>query len=80
MSRQEVYQQEVRDVARDVWALYHKLLRLKAEGDALDYGNTLVAIEGGPTKDEILAVPYATGTALAGLMAAGHATNITKLL
>jgi hypothetical protein len=80
MTRQERYQEEVRQVARDTWELYHKLLRLKAEGDALDYGNTLVAIEGGPTKEAILAVPYATGTALTALMAAGHATNITKLL
>jgi hypothetical protein len=71
---------EVRAAARAIWDAHHALKALKAEGEALNYGETLVTQEGEPTAGQILAVAYATNDAIATLMATGNATNIAKVL
>lgn len=79
-ARQDSFKAEVRQAARNIWQAVTELRRLRAEADALDYGSTLEPADGEPTPAEILAVTYATGQALDATLAAGHATNIAKLL
>jgi hypothetical protein len=79
-TRQDTFIAEVRAAAQSIWEAHQALKALKAEADALDYGNTLIAPETGPDKDDILALPYATNDAIATLLATGHASNIAKLL
>jgi hypothetical protein len=80
MSRQTQFKQEARDYARQIWAAHNGLKALKAEADALNYGETLETTEDEPTAAQLLAVVYDTNTALATMMAAGHATNIATVL
>ena len=78
--RQDQFIAEVRAAAKAIWDANQRLKALHAEAEALNYGETLVAPEGGPSRADILAVPYATNDALTTLLAAGHATNLAKLL
>jgi hypothetical protein len=78
--RQDHYIAEVRAAAKAIWDANQRLVALKAEADALDYGATLIAPPDGPSREDILAVPYATNDALTALLAQGHASNLAKLL
>jgi hypothetical protein len=80
MARQIAFKFEVREAARALWNAHNDLNALKKEADALDYGQTLETNEDEPTAAELLAVAYDTNTALATMLANGHATNIAKVL
>ena len=61
----------------------NNLIAVQREYNALDYGNTLEDGEGdntGITKAEVGAVVFDTANALAAVLAAGHSTNMAKLL
>lgn len=82
--RHEEYVRIVRQNATQLWQAYQALRSLKEEWNAQDYGNTLEIDPAGNNADIVVAdvgaVIHATSDAIAVLMAAGHATNVTKLL
>ena len=61
-----------------IWDGINELVALQRQWNALDYGNTL-AVEGVVAAD-VGAVVFGTADAMAALLAAGHATNMAKLL
>lgn len=67
-----------------LWQAYQAIRSLKDEWNAQDYGNTLEIDPGGNNADilpaDVGAVVFATADAINGVMNAGHATNVTKLL
>jgi hypothetical protein len=66
-----------------IWDGINALVVLQREWNALDYGNTLGDGEGGNagyTADEVGAVVFDTANAFVAVLAAGHATNMAKLL
>jgi len=66
-----------------IWDGINALVAMQREWNALDYGNTLPDGEGGNadyTADEIGAVVFDTANALVAVLAAGHATNMSRLL
>ena len=66
-----------------IWDGINALVAMQREWNALDYGNTLPDGEGGNadyTADEIGAVVFDTANAFVAVLAAGHATNMAKLL
>ena len=68
---------------KQLWDALNNLIALQREYNALDYGNTLEDGEGdntGITKAEVGAVVFDTANALAAVLAAGHSTNMAKLL
>jgi len=81
--RQADYITEARQAARALWDAILKLEALQSEWNALDYGTTLSDGEGensGYTKTEVGAVVFDTANAMRGVLNAGHATNVAKLL
>lgn len=88
-NRHEEFASDVRQTARRLWESHQHLKALKDEYAAQDFGNPDPEIgliidpagpNGGITPGELGAVLYATNDAIAALMAAGHATNITAVL
>lgn len=72
-----------REANRAVWDGINDLVALQREWNALDYASTLesgVGSNEGITALEVGAVVFDTATALAGVLAQGHATNMAKLL
>ena len=68
---------------KQLWDALNNLIALQREYNALDYGTTLPDGEGdntGITKAEVGAVVFDTANALAAVLAAGHSTNMAKLL
>ena len=68
---------------KQLWDALNNLVALQREYNALDYGTTLPDGEGdntGITKAEVGAVVFDTANALAAVLAAGHSTNMAKLL
>ena len=68
---------------KQLWDALNNLVALQREYNALDYGTTLPDGEGdntGITKEEVGAVVFDTANALVAVLAAGHATNMAKLL
>jgi len=66
-----------------IWDGINALVAMQREWQALDYGNTLPDGEGANseyTADEIGAVVFDTANAFVAVLAAGHATNMSKLL
>lgn len=61
-----------------IWDGINELVALQRQWNALDYGNTL-AVDGVVAAD-VGAVVFGTADAMAALLAAGHATNMAKLL
>jgi hypothetical protein len=83
MSRENDYIGEARAAAREVWDGISKLKALQREYNALDYGTTLDTGAGdnaGITAAQVGAVVFDTANALETVLAAGHATNLAKLL
>jgi hypothetical protein len=83
MARSDDYISEVRALNRQVWEGIHALKAKQSEYNALDYGNTLPDGQGaneGYTADEVGSVVFDTTDALLTVLAAGHATNMSKLL
>lgn len=83
MSREQDFITEARQANKAIWDGINKLVALQREWNALDYGNTLDAGEGentGVGAADVGAVTFDTTNALVGVLAAGHATNMAKLL
>jgi hypothetical protein len=73
----------VRKHNETLWNALNELVALQREWNALDYGTTLPPGEGaheGLTKAEVGAVTFDTANAFVGVLSAGHATNMAKLL
>ena len=81
--RPQDYISVVRQNNKQLWDALNNLVALQREYNALDYGTTLPDGEGdntGITKEEVGAVVFDTANALVAVLAAGHATNMAKLL
>lgn len=81
--RHQNYITSVRVANQKVWEGIMELVTLQREWNALDYGTTLANGEGlnaGLNKTEVGAVAFDTANALVGVLNAGHATNMAKLL
>ena len=66
-----------------IWDGINALVVLQREWNALDYGNTLepgVGANDGLTDTEVGAVVFDTANAMVAVLAAGHATNMSRLL
>ena len=83
MGRQQDYYTLARNHNKAIWDGINALVALQREWNALDYGNTLEPGAGanlGLTDTEVGAVVFDTANAMVGVLAAGHATNMAKLL
>lgn len=83
MAREQDYYTLARQQNKAIWDAINALVALQREWNALDYGNTLdpgVGANEGLTKTEIGAVVFDTTNAFVGVLGAGHATNMAKLL
>jgi hypothetical protein len=81
--REQDYITIVRQKNKSVWDGINDLVALQREWQALDYGNTLDAGEGdntGIAAAHVGAVVFDTANALVGVLNAGHATNMARLL
>jgi hypothetical protein len=81
--REQDYYTAARQHNQAIWNALNNLVGLQREWNALDYGNTLDDGENtnaGLTKTELGAVVFDTTNAMLGVLAAGHATNMAKLL
>lgn len=82
-TRDQLYITIVRQHNRQIWDGINALLALQREYNALDYGTTLEDGTGenaGITHAEVGAVVFDTANALQAVLAAGHSTNMGKLL
>jgi hypothetical protein len=83
MLRQSDYITTVRNANRKLWDAVNELQALQREYNALDYGSTLAdgeAQHAGITKTMVGAVVFDSANAFGAVLAAGHATNMAKLL
>jgi len=80
MASQQDYIEQVKAANKQVWDGINNLVELQKRWNALDYGNTLVDATGALTALEIGAVVFDTANAMVAVQAAGHATNMAKLL
>lgn len=83
MSRESDFITEARQANRAIWDGINALKALQREWNALDYGAMLdegVGDNTGISAAEVGAVVFDTCTAMEGVLAAGHATNMAKLL
>jgi len=81
--RQQDFYTLARNHSKAIWDGINALVALQREWQALDYGNTLEPGAGandGLTKTEIGAVVFDTTNAMVAVLAAGHATNMARLL
>jgi hypothetical protein len=78
-TRKEEFVSDARRMARAIWDNLNALESLQAEWNALDYINTLGTHDGLAPAD-VGSVVFDTATALRATLAAGHATNLAKLL
>lgn len=82
-TRASDYITDVRSANRAVWDGINRLVALQREYNALDYGTTLpdgAGANAGISKAEVGAVVFDTADALVAVLAAGHATNMAKIL
>lgn len=82
-NRHQDYISTVRAANKAIWDGINTLVSAQREWNALDYGNTLPVGEGGNdgiTKTQVGSVTFDTANALVGVLGAGHATNMAKLL
>jgi hypothetical protein len=82
-ARSQDFYAQVRKHNETIWNALNDLVALQREWTALDYGNTLPAGEGvhdGLTKTDLGSVVFDTATAFVGVLTAGHATNMAKIL
>lgn len=79
---------EARQAARQLWEAINTLKAMQREWNALDYGTTLddegdtafIGEHEGLTPAAVGAVVFDTANAVEGVLNAGHATNLAKLL
>lgn len=82
-TRERDYYTNARASARKVWDGINELVALQREYNALDYGNSLPdgeANHSGVVAADLGAAVFDTANALAAVLAAGHATNLAKVL
>lgn len=82
-NRHQDYISNIRAANKAIWDGINTLVSAQREWNALDYGNTLPVGEGGNdgiTKTQVGSVAFDTANALVGVLGAGHATNMAKLL
>jgi len=68
---------------KNIWDGINALVAMQREWNALDYGNTLddgLGENADYTAAEVGAVVFDTANAFVTVLAAGHATNMAKLL
>lgn len=83
MARDQDFISEARALNRRLWDAINGLTAMQREWNALDYGSTLASGEGaneGIEPAEVGAVVFDTANAMVGVLNAGHATNMAKLL
>ena len=83
MAREQDYYTLARQANTAIWDALNDLVALQREWNAMDFGNTLEPGAGandGLTKTEIGAVVFDTTNAMLAVLAAGHATNMSRLL
>jgi len=83
MAREQDYYTLARQANTAIWDALNDLVALQREWNAMDFGNTLEPGAGandGLTKTEIGAVVFDTTNAMLAVLAAGHATNMARLL
>lgn len=83
MARNQDYITLARNANRQVWDGINALVALQREYNAMDFGNTLpdgAGANAGITKAQVGAVVFDTANAFAAVLAAGHATNMARLL
>jgi len=81
--RQQDFYTLARNHSKAIWDGINALVALQREWNALDYGNTLEPGAGandGLTDTEVGAVVFDSANAFVAVLAAGHATNMAKLL
>jgi hypothetical protein len=79
----QAYYTQARQAARQLLTAYQTLQALQQQWNSLDYGSTLEPGDGvhhGLVRGDIGAVVFDTANAVGGLIAAGHGTNISKVL
>lgn len=82
-ARQSDFITEARNETRKIWEAYNNLKSMQLESTALDYNTNLVDGVGeneGITKAQVIAVVHTTTDALGVFLAAGHGSNLAKLL
>jgi hypothetical protein len=83
MAREQDFISEARRLNKQVWDGVNGLVALQREYNALDYGTTLdagIGANDGITRAQVGAVVFDTANAMVGVLSAGHATNMAKLL
>ena len=83
MAREQDFYTQARNNNKAIWDGINALVAMQREWNALDYGNTLEPGAGaneGLTDVEVGAVVFDTANAMVGVLNAGHATNMAKLL
>jgi len=81
--RQQDFYTLARNHSKAIWDGINALVALQREWQALDYGNTLepgAGANAGLTDTEVGAVVFDTANAMVAVLAAGHATNMARLL
>jgi hypothetical protein len=83
VSREQDFYTLARQHNAAIWNAINDLVALQREWNALDYGTTLEPGQGsneGLTKTHVGAVVFDTANAMVAVLAAGHATNMARLL
>lgn len=83
MAREQDFYTLARQNNKAIWDALNALVALQREWNALDYGNTLepgAGANAGLTDTEVGAVVFDTANAFVAVLAAGHATNMARLL
>jgi hypothetical protein len=83
MSRANNFVDEVQSASRQLWDSINKLTQLQREWTFRDYTNTLeadITLTEYPPVADLAAMVNTTVPELNSVMAAGHGTNLTKVL
>ena len=83
MAREQDFITLARQQNKAIWDGINALVAMQREWNALDYGNTLadgLGENADYTAAEVGAVVFDTANAFVAVLAAGHATNMAKLL
>jgi hypothetical protein len=82
-NREQDFISEARQLNKQIWDGINGLSALQREWNALNYGATLDAGAGandGISPSDVGSVVFDTTTAFVGVLNAGHATNMAKIL
>jgi hypothetical protein len=81
--REQDFYTLARQQNKAIWDGINALVAMQREWNAMDFGTTLDDGEGanaGLTKTDVGAVVFDTANAMVAVLAAGHATNMARLL